>query len=127
MARFIIAVVVALASSLTFADPAADYSGKWSGAVILPGGAELSLDVNISNAAGTYRVTPKGVMRIANPCVGKEYPIQVTTATSSELVFDVKQSSVLTGCPDVTITFKKSGEKSLDGVASNGLGVRLSR
>ena len=103
------------------------FAGKWSGTVVGGNGAELALEVSISGASGTYRILPRGTQARNNPCFGKEFPVQVTSQTEAELKFEVKQSSVLPGCPDQSVTLRNSGAKSLEGTTADGRAVKLSR
>src|ERR1700710_2528627 len=103
------------------------FSGKWSGTVSSNNAAEMTLDVTLAGAAGTYRVSGHGTQARNNPCLGKNFPVEVTSQTKGEVKSDVKKSSLINGCPDQSITLHSAGGNLLEGATADGRAIKLSR
>lgn len=86
--------------------------------------SDLEGTVVVQGQGGSWRVATQSSK---NPCVGREAPILVRSATADELVFEVKRSSVLASCKDWTMTFKKVDDKTLRGHFTDGRVIQLSR
>lgn len=86
--------------------------------------SDLEGTVVVQGHGGSWRVATQSKK---NPCVGREAPILVKSATADELVFEVNRSSVLAGCRDWTMTFKKVDDKTLQGTFTDGRVVQLRR
>lgn len=111
-------------SSSAFAQPANPYNGTWTVSFDGNKTADLEGTVVVDDGGGTWKVTARARK---NPCVGREAPITVQTASPEELVFEVNRSKVLTGCKDWTMKFKKVDDKTLTGEFTDGRAVSLIR
>ncbi|MEO8080593.1 MAG: hypothetical protein ABI641_08685 [Caldimonas sp.] len=117
-------LLATLAWSVTQAQPAGVYDGIWT--VTFDGSRTAGLQgtVVIKDGAGTWKVQAEDRK---NPCVGRESPITVKTASADELVFEVNRSKMLAGCKDFTMKFRKVDDKAMAGKTIDGRAVSLVR
>lgn len=100
------------------------YNGTW--ALGMDGSRTVDMEgtVVVKDEGGTWRVLARSR---GNPCVGREAPIAVKSATETELVFEVNRSQVLAGCRNWTMRFRKLDDKTLTGQLTDGRVVTLTR
>jgi len=123
--RFVAPILVTL--STTALAQAAPFDGKWTGTMLGKGGWEQGVEVVIAQAVGTWRFTPRGTQGRNSPCLGKEFPIAVTSQSDVALEFAVKGASVLAGCIDQAAILKAPSASVLEGMLEDGRSLRLSR
>lgn len=119
--------ILALAIGLPLAAAAQaphPWNGTWTLGFDGSRTSDLEGTVVVQGEGGSWRVATQSAK---NPCVGREAPILVKTATADELVFEVNRSSVLAGCKNWTMTFKKVDNKTLQGNFTDGRVVQLRR
>ena len=117
--------VLLLCSAFPVAAQAPDPSnGTW--AILFDGTktADVEGKVVVDGQGGTWKVVAQSK---SNPCVGRESPIVVETASEEELVFVINRSKVLTGCKDITMRFRKVDDRKLQGELTGGRTISLSR
>ena len=85
---------------------------------------ELDGSLVINGTGGTWHMVAQARK---NPCVGREYPITVQTATADELTFTVNRAVTLAGCNDSTHTFKRVDDKTFKGEFPDGRVLSLTR
>ncbi len=125
MSRSAVAVLVfATAVAPVTAQTPNPYDGKWTVSFDGKKTADREGSVVIKGDAGTWDIAAQSR---SNPCVGREYPITVKTASTEELVFTVERAKTLAGCKDSTYTFKKVDDKSLAGAVGDGRAASLTR
>jgi|JI10StandDraft_1071094.scaffolds.fasta_scaffold33186_8 hypothetical protein len=100
------------------------WSGTWTLEFDGSRTSDLEGTVVVQGDGGSWRVATQSKK---NPCVGREAPIVVKSATAEELVFEVDRASVLKGCRNWTMTFKKVDDKTLQGTFTDGQLVQLRR
>jgi len=100
------------------------FNGTWT--LGLDGSKTIDLEgtVVVKDDGGTWRVLARSR---GNPCVGREAPIVVKSATDDELVFEVNRSQVLAGCRNSTLRFRKVDDKQMTGQMADGRVVTLTR
>lgn len=116
-----------------FAQTANPYNGTWT--ITFEGRKTEGLEstVVVKDEGGTYhegtsaRQTRRSQGETKDPCVGRDVPIAVQTASSEKLVFKVNRSQVLTGCNDRTFKFKKVDDKTLKAETTDGRVITLTR
>jgi hypothetical protein len=59
--------------------------------------------------------------------VGRKAPIVVKTATADKLIFVVRFSTVLQGCPDSEVRLKRVDDKTLKGIRDKDKEITLVR
>ncbi|MBT9598483.1 MAG: hypothetical protein IV094_21040 [Vitreoscilla sp.] len=106
------------------AQPPHPWDGTWTLGFDGSRTSDLEGTVVVQGQGGSWRVATQSSK---NPCVGREAPILVKSATADELVFEVNRSSVLAGCRNWTMTFKKVDDKTLQGNFTDGRVVQLRR
>ena len=100
------------------------YDGTWAVSFDGQRTADLEGTVVVKDGGGMWKVLAKSRK---NPCIGREAPITVKTASADELVFEINRSKVLTGCEDLTMKFKKVDGTTLSGKTSSGAVILLTR
>ena len=110
--------------SVALAQVANPYNGTWT--IKFDGAARVNLEgtVVVKDDGGSYKVLAQSKN---NPCVGREAPLNVKSATADELVFEVTRSKVLSGCEDYTLRFKRVDDKTLQGSLADGRKITLTR
>ncbi|MBU1361018.1 MAG: hypothetical protein KKC85_02790 [Gammaproteobacteria bacterium] len=103
----------------------ASYEGTWTAKFETKRGTGRGGVVVIQGSGGTWDMEGGG--RQTDPCTGRQAPILVQSATADELVFEVKRSTALAGCPDSTLTMKRVDEKTLQGAMRDGRSFTLTR
>lgn len=106
------------------AQPVNPYSGSWTVSFDGPKTADLEGTVVVKDDGGTWKVLARDRK---NPCVGREAPITVQTASADELIFEINRSKVLAGCKDWTLKFRKVDDKSLTARMTDGRTMSLTR
>ena len=115
-ARF--ALFAALALPLAaLAQTANPHNGTWKVRFDGDHFANLEGTLVVKDDSGSWKVTTRSRN---DPCIGREAPIAVTTATADDLVFEVHRSKVLAGCPDWTMNFRKVDDATLKGSSGDG-------
>lgn len=100
------------------------YNGTWMLGMDGSRTVDMEGTVVVRDDGGTWRVLARSR---GNPCVGREAPIAVKSATDTELVFEVNRSQVLAGCRDWTMRFRKLDDGKLTGQLTDGRLVTLTR
>lgn len=100
------------------------HDGVW--AVSFDGKKVVDLEgtLVVDGDVGTWKMVARAKK---NPCVGRESPIAVQTATEDEFVFKIERSKSLRGCKDTAYTFKGIDESALQGEQPDGRSVTLTR
>jgi len=102
--------------------------GKWSGTMEGDSGRLLPVEVNLTDTAGTWRMSPPagaGPGARNNPCFGKELPVAVESSAEA-LVLNVNGSQVIQGCMDAKISLTLIGAE-YKGQTTRGRAVSLTR
>ena len=100
------------------------YNGTWTVSFDGRRTADLEGTVVLKDAAGTWEVLARSAK---NPCVGREAPITVRTASAGELICEVNRSKVSTGGKDLDDEIEEVDDKALTGELSDGRAVWLVR
>lgn len=100
------------------------YNGRWDISFEGVKNVEMGGTVVVKDEGGTWKVHAENKQ---NPCVGRESPIVVKTATGSELVFDVERSKGLASCKDWTVKLKRVDDNTLKGQFADGREITLER
>ena len=125
MYRTTIAVFAAITLSATaFAQAANPYNGTW--AILMDGFERAAVQgtATLKDEGGTWSTTASARN---DPCIGRDAPIAVQTASADELVFKVNRSQILAGCPDFTLRFKRVDDKTMKAQLTGGRAVTLTR
>ena len=125
MYRTTLALLTASTLSATlFAQTANPYNGTW--AVLMEGFERAAVQGTaiVKDESGTWSITASAQN---DPCIGRDAPIAVQTASADELVFKVNRSQILAGCPDFTLRFKKVDDKTMKAQLTGGRAVTLTR
>ena len=105
----------------------APFDGKWTGTIMAKGGGELAVELVIAQASGTWRFVPRGSQGKNNQCLGKDFPIAVTSQSEWAIEFAIKGTTVLAGCIDQSAILKAPSARVLEGILDDGRNLRLSR
>ena len=125
MHRRPLAVLAAITLSATvFAQAANPHNGTW--AILMEGFERAAVQGTaiVKDEGGTWSTTASARN---DPCIGRDAPIAVQTASGDELVFKVNRSQILAGCPDFTLRFKKVDDKTMKAQLTGGRAVTLTR
>jgi hypothetical protein len=123
--QLVASIVVTLATAVCA--QAAPFDGKWTGTMMGKGGGELAVELVIAQASGTWRFVPRGSQGKNNQCLGKEFPIAVTSQSEWAIEFAIKGATVLAGCIDQSAILKAPSANALEGILEDGRSLRLSR
>ena len=119
------ALVISVISSTIYAQQSNSLLGKWSGTMSTAGGGELTVELNLSETAGTWRFAPRGNSR--NNCLGKDFPVAVTAHSATEIKLDVRGASVISGCINSSAVLNAVDGNRLEGSLDDGRIVKLAR
>ena len=118
-------LVATLSISLTCAaQNVASLAGTWAGAFALPNGQPREAKIVIAGEVGTWQ--PYAQNR-DNPCIGREFPIDVLNVTPAGFDLAVNSSKSLPGCPDGKFQLKRVDDKTFEGQFPDGRKLVLSR
>lgn len=111
---------------LVLSQQANPFAGRWSGSIAMSrnNGQQVQLELSITQTGGTWRLIGRAK---GDPCLGKDFPIVVTSQSEMELQVEVKGASVLQGCMDQAAILKTSDMKHVDGVLADGTAFQLVR
>lgn len=117
----------AFLGSITFAQGPNPYNGKWIAKFQGQRGGARETELVVKDDGGTWKVwgTSHGTKR--NPCIGRDLPIVVQRASTSELAFRIESSKALSGCTDRSVTLKRVDDKTLQGQFDDGRTLTLVR
>ncbi len=102
--------------------------GNWVGTMQGLSGNQLNVELTLGESSGVFLMRPpRGNAGRSNQCFGKDFPVSVSSQSSSEAAIEIKGASVLPGCIDQSVTFKSADGKSMEGVLPDGRQIRLSR
>jgi hypothetical protein len=110
-------------SAVAFAEGPQSYDGTWKAEFVGRAGATRDGKVVIQGTTGSWDMA----VRVRNdPCQGRAYPITVTSATDSELVFRIERAATLAGCKDGKASLRRVDERTLEG-QFDGFKLRMLR
>lgn len=109
--NFWFAVLAAVSSPLAMSQDTS-YEGTWVIKVDGKRAVDLGGKVVIQGQAGTWNVVAR---QSSNPCVGREYPLVVKSASAEQIVVEVERAKTLQGCKDSTYTFRRTDPSTLEG------------
>ena len=119
-----------LGSEAALAQPEADtdlYDGKWVASLQTGTGNHSAARVVIANFGGTWQDLPGTNRAVNKACGGKKMPITVQRSVSTEMQFMVWGSSVAPMCPDLSVSLKPTGAKTLEGTIGVDTKLKLTR
>jgi hypothetical protein len=122
--NLVVPMLAALLALPVLAQSPNPYDGTWT--VTFEGAKTAGVEgtVVVKNDGGTWKVLSRDRK---DPCVGRETPIAVKTASADELVFEVTRSKIMTGCRDFTMKFKKVDDKTLAGQTTDGRPISMTK
>jgi hypothetical protein len=124
----VLAVLVGtVMSSTAVAQQPHPFVGEWEGTMKTQKADELEVKVVLTASGGTWRFYGKGMPSRKNPCVGRDFPIEVKSSTDKRIVFKVSGASVLKGCVDDVATLNATDDKALQGALADGRKISLTR
>lgn len=94
-----------LGSGLTLANP---HAGTWEGSFTTLQGRPGHGLLVLTETGGTWRQLSTGG---GDPCLTREHPVAIGTATAEDLQFQVQRSRTMAGCQDMNFKLKKVGDK----------------
>jgi hypothetical protein len=118
------AVLISLPSAAQQTD---SLVGKWSGVMTTQKGAEVGVELTLTDSGGTWHMSMRGGMGRQNPCLGRDLPVVVKSQSATALTMDISGASVLRGCIDATATLTSADGKRLEGTLDDGRSVKLTR
>ena len=119
-----------LGSGAALAQAEADtdlYDGKWVASLQTGTGNHSAATVVITNFGGTWQDLPGKSRAVNKVCGGKKMPITVQRSVSTEMQFMVWGSSVAPVCPDLSVSLKPTGTKTLEGTIGVDTKLKLTR
>jgi hypothetical protein len=129
LTRPLAAVALTLLASTTHAQTPAPLDGRWTGtSTSTTSGAELLIEVDIKDQAGTWTYTAPGAnAKRAGPCFGRPFPLEVRLQPGEQYAISVDGARLITGCPVFSLTLKRIDETTLEGAFANGRPAKLVR
>ena len=124
-----LAAAFALLASTAHAQTPAPLDGRWTGTTTsATSGAELLIEVDIKDQAGTWTYTAPGAnAKRAGPCFGRAFPLEVRLQPGEQYAISVDGARLITGCPVFSLTLKRIDETTLEGTFANGRPAKLVR
>jgi hypothetical protein len=106
----------------------ASYDGTWAMSGTTADGRPINAELVLKGDGGTWRLYASGgLARKGNPCLMKEFPVDVQKSTADELTFHVDGTKVIAGCNEFTATLKPAGANALDGRTLAGGTLHIER
>jgi hypothetical protein len=128
MRSILIVIPAVLAFTAAWAQAPA-HIGTWTGTMEGPAGRSLPVEIQLTDTAGTFRMSPPAGANPAatrnNPCFGKSLPVVVHSSPDG-VMLEVRGSDVIPGCVDTKITLTGSGAE-YKGQTGAGRPVTLTR
>ncbi len=78
--------------AIAYAQEPNPYNGTWKAEYTGKSGAARVGKVVVSDKTGTWQMAVSGRGESASPCIGREFPIEVTKANATELAFEVQRA-----------------------------------
>ena len=117
--------VATLSISLTCAaQDVGSLAGTWAGAFAALNGQPREAKIVIAGETGTWQTYANNR---DNPCVGREFPIDVLNVTPTSFDLAVNSSKSLPGCPDGKFQLKRVDDKTYESKFPDGRKLVLSR
>ena len=127
--RSILIAMPALVALTPVLAQAPAHVGTWTGTMEIAGGRLLPVEIQLTDAAGTLRMSPPAGANLAaarnNPCFGKSLPVVVHSAPDG-VMLEVRGSDAIPGCMDARITLTGGGAE-YKGQTGAGRPVTLTR
>lgn len=101
--------------------------GKWSGVMSTQKGGEVSVELDVAETGGTWRMSMPGGKGRNNPCLERDIPVTIKSLSTAELSIDINGASVIKGCIDASASLRSTDGKHLQGSLTDGRRVSLSR
>lgn len=115
-------VVTALAQDAA----SAFYDGTWAMTGTSAEGRPINAELVLKGDAGTWRLfAAGGRAQKGNPCLMKDFPVDVRKSTVDELTFHVDGPKVVAGCNEFTATLRPAN--ALDGSTQGGGTLHIER
>jgi hypothetical protein len=122
-------VALSLLACTAHAQTPASLDGRWTGtATSATSGAELLIDVEIKDLAGTWTyIAPAANAKRAGACFGRAFPLEIRPLPGNQFTVSVDGARLITGCPVFSLTLVRTDEATLDGTFANGRPAKLVR
>jgi hypothetical protein len=101
--------------------------GTWDVAFSTRDGETRMAIVEIAASTGTWMSLPQSGKEKNDPCVGRPFPLKVTSPASSNVVIAVSFASSISSCKDRTVTGKLLDSNVIEGKLENGKPLRMVR
>ena len=69
--------------------------GKWSGVMSTQKGGEVSVELDVAETGGTWRMSMPGGKGRSNPCLGRDIPVAIKSLSATELSIAINGASVI--------------------------------
>ena len=104
-------------------------NGRWEATYQGESGGDNAAEIVISDTGGTWmHRAGRGKKRAKNDaCVDRAFPISIQTKSATEIAFNVNASTVLQGCPDLSVVAKSVDGKTLEGSFKSGASIKFIR
>jgi hypothetical protein len=122
-----ILLAICLLSPAIYAQDAGHLSGKWLASFGGSGssGSAREAQVEFTGETGSWQALQGSR---TNPCAGRSMPVALSAISPDGFQMTVKRSSVVSGCADFSVDFKKVDENTYKGKFSdNGADVTIAR
>ncbi len=83
--------------------------------------------VEVTAAGGTWTSLAQAGKEKRDPCVGRPFPLKLSSQDASNVVMEVSFSSVVAGCKDRTVTGRFVEPNVIEGKLDNGKPLRMVR
>ncbi|MEO6973846.1 MAG: hypothetical protein ABI135_10570 [Rhodoferax sp.] len=113
-----------LTLSAALAQDSNAFNGKWTASYF---NSYRSAQVVIADGGGSWETVRRGGEKDRlDPCLGREFPLTVTSHTENEIVFEVDTSKG-PGCKNFGATLKVVDANTLEGTFPKGTPLKLVR
>ena len=125
---FIMLAVAGLANDV-WAQAQADvtYDGKWSATIVADDGTRRASQLVIKEFSGTWYGNVGATPNAKTPCRATKFPVTVQTSNDTNFDFTVWGSAVRSGCRDLTIELKPTGNSVFEGSVDHAGAIKLVR
>jgi hypothetical protein len=106
--------LAAAGSPPAFAQVAAPFVGAWK-VSWQPDRRKYDAVMTVTENGGSWQTYAQSQV---NPCVGREVPMKVETATSNEVKFLLQFAEAIPGCPNATVILKAAADGTVTGTRS---------
>lgn len=110
-----------------WAQSSSNLQGVWVGTYATAQGGELTAQLTVAESTGVWRFLRQGNQNRKNPCLEKDFPIEVLSQSATDLEIKVNGAEVLQGCINGKTRLHSADGQTLQGTMGGDRAVSFTR